>query len=56
MISVTVDQGLDLLDHLGTITTAFRNGLKNMGLESIDGPHPISATYGQGYRQNPMIW
>nr|WP_320014171.1 aminotransferase class I/II-fold pyridoxal phosphate-dependent enzyme [uncultured Desulfobacter sp.] len=35
------DQGLDLLDYLGTITTAFRDGLKKMGLESIEGPHPI---------------
>lgn len=32
------DQDLDLPDHLGTITTAFRNGLKNMALESIEGP------------------
>lgn len=35
------DQGLDLLDHLGTITTVFRDGLRNMALESIDGPHPV---------------
>jgi glycine C-acetyltransferase len=35
------DQGLDLLDHLGTITTAFRSGLNHLGLESIEGPHPI---------------
>ncbi len=35
------DQGLDLLDHLGTITKAFRNGLKKLSLESIDGPHPV---------------
>ena len=35
------DPGLDLLDHLGTVTTQFRNGLKNLGLESIEGPHPV---------------
>ncbi|WP_320042896.1 aminotransferase class I/II-fold pyridoxal phosphate-dependent enzyme [uncultured Desulfobacter sp.] len=35
------DQGLDLLDHLGSVTTAFRNGLKRMALESIEGPHPV---------------
>jgi len=35
------DPGLDLLDHLGTVTTQFRDGLKNLGLESIDGPHPV---------------
>ena len=37
------DQGLDLLDHLGTITKAFRQGLEKMSLESIDGPHPVVA-------------
>jgi len=35
------DPGLDLLDHLGTVTIQFRDGLKNLGLESIDGPHPV---------------
>nr|WP_319394210.1 aminotransferase class I/II-fold pyridoxal phosphate-dependent enzyme [uncultured Desulfobacter sp.] len=35
------DQGLDLLDHLGAVTTQFRNGLEKLGLESIDGPHPV---------------
>ena len=35
------DPGLDLLDHLGTVTTQFRNGLQNLGLESIEGPHPV---------------
>lgn len=35
------DRGLDLLDHLGTVTTAFREGLERMGFESIDGPHPV---------------
>ena len=35
------DQGLDLLDHLGTVTKAFRQGLEKMSLESIDGPHPV---------------
>ena len=35
------DQGLELLDHLGEVTTAFRSGLEKMGLESIDGPHPV---------------
>nr|WP_321397665.1 aminotransferase class I/II-fold pyridoxal phosphate-dependent enzyme [uncultured Desulfobacter sp.] len=35
------DPGLDLLDHLGTVTTQFRSGLENLGLESIDGPHPV---------------
>lgn len=35
------DQGLDLLDHLGAVTTQFRNGLEKLGLESIEGPHPV---------------
>lgn len=35
------DQGLDFLDHLGAVTTQFRNGLENLGLESIEGPHPV---------------
>lgn len=35
------DQGLDLLDHLGSVTTQFRNGLEKLGLESIEGPHPV---------------
>jgi glycine C-acetyltransferase len=35
------DQGLDLLDHLGAVTIQFRNGLEKLGLESIEGPHPV---------------
>ncbi len=35
------DQGLDLLEHLGTATARFRKGLEDLGLESIDGPHPV---------------
>jgi glycine C-acetyltransferase len=35
------DQGLALLAHLGEQTQRFRKGLDRLGLESIDGPHPV---------------
>ncbi len=35
------DQGRDLLGHLGNATARFRKGLEGLGLESIDGPHPV---------------
>ncbi len=34
-------EGLSLLKNLKERTTQFRNGLKNLGLESIPGPHPV---------------
>ncbi len=35
------DQGRALLSHLGEQTQRFRKGLDRLGLESIDGPHPV---------------
>jgi glycine C-acetyltransferase len=35
------DEGLTLLKTLKDRTTQFRNGLQNLGLESIPGPHPV---------------
>jgi glycine C-acetyltransferase len=35
------DEGLKLLEHLGKVTSQFRKGLNDLGLESIPGPHPI---------------
>jgi glycine C-acetyltransferase len=34
-------EGQALLSHLGEQTQRFRNGLDRLGLESIDGPHPV---------------
>jgi glycine C-acetyltransferase len=34
-------EGQALLKHLGEQTQRFRNGLNRLGLESIDGPHPV---------------
>ncbi len=34
-------EGQALLKHLGEQTQRFRNGLDRLGLESIDGPHPV---------------
>jgi len=34
-------EGQVLLSHLGKQTQRFRNGLDRLGLESIDGPHPV---------------
>ena len=34
-------EGQALLSHLGKQTQRFRNGLDRLGLESIDGPHPV---------------
>ncbi len=35
------DEGLQLLANLRLRTTQFRNGLEELGLESIPGPHPV---------------
>ncbi|MFU8769568.1 MAG: aminotransferase class I/II-fold pyridoxal phosphate-dependent enzyme [Desulfotignum sp.] len=35
------DQGRVLLQHLADRTAQFRKGLDRLGLESIDGPHPV---------------
>ncbi len=35
------DQGLDLLRNLKLRTAQFRQGLENLGRESIPGPHPV---------------
>ena len=35
------DEGLTLLKTLKDRTTQFRNGLQNLGLESVPGPHPV---------------
>jgi len=35
------DEGLDLLNNLQARTRQFREGLKELGLESIPGPHPV---------------
>ena len=35
------DQGRVLLQHLAARTARFRKGLDRLGLESIDGPHPV---------------
>ncbi|MEN8251239.1 MAG: aminotransferase class I/II-fold pyridoxal phosphate-dependent enzyme [Bacteroidota bacterium] len=35
------EEGLSLLQNLKERTTQFRNGLENLGLESIPGPHPV---------------
>ena len=34
-------EGLERLAHLGKITARFRQGLNDLGLESIPGPHPV---------------
>jgi glycine C-acetyltransferase len=34
-------EGQALLSHLGEQTQRFRKGLERLGLESIDGPHPV---------------
>ena len=34
-------EGLARLAHLGEITSGFRQGLADLGLESIPGPHPV---------------
>ena len=34
-------EGLEHLAHLEHVTTLFRNGLAERGLESIPGPHPV---------------
>ena len=35
------DEGINLLKNLTAITIQFRNGLENLGRESIPGPHPV---------------
>lgn len=35
------DEGLERLAHLGRVTARFRQGLDDLGLESIPGPHPV---------------
>ena len=35
------DEGLALLENLRATTARFRKGLDTLGLESIDGPHPV---------------
>lgn len=35
------DEGVERLAHLGKVTTRFRQGLEDLGLESIPGPHPV---------------
>ena len=32
---------MERLAHLGQVTTRFRQGLNDLGLESIHGPHPV---------------
>ncbi len=34
-------EGLERLAHLGKVTARFRQGLDDLGLESIPGPHPV---------------
>ncbi|TKB06591.1 aminotransferase class I/II-fold pyridoxal phosphate-dependent enzyme [Desulforhopalus sp. IMCC35007] len=34
-------EGLERLVHLGVVTQRFRQGLNDLGLESISGPHPV---------------
>ena len=38
---VDSDEGRSLLSHLATMTARFENGLVDLGLETIPGPHPI---------------
>lgn len=35
------DEGLEILGNLADRTAQFRNGLEQLGLESIPGPHPV---------------
>ena len=34
-------EGLKILEHLGKMTRKFENGLKDLGFETIEGPHPV---------------
>ncbi|RKX28864.1 MAG: pyridoxal phosphate-dependent aminotransferase family protein [Candidatus Zixiibacteriota bacterium] len=34
-------EGLKILEHLGKMTRKFENGLKDLGYETIEGPHPV---------------
>ena len=38
---VDSDEGRSLLRHLGAMTARFENGLGDLGLETIPGPHPV---------------
>ena len=38
---VDSERGLQLLDHLRTMTTRFRHGLTVLGLETLPGEHPV---------------
>ena len=35
------EEGLKILEHLKNMTEKFENGLKSLGLETIEGPHPV---------------
>ncbi len=35
------EEGLKILEHLKKMTEKFENGLKKLGLETIEGPHPV---------------
>ncbi len=35
------EEGLKILEHLKKMTEKFENGLKELGLETIEGPHPV---------------
>ena len=35
------EEGRERLAHLGEVTARFRQGLEDLGLESIPGPHPV---------------
>ena len=34
-------EGPEILKHLGRMTQKFENGLKELGYETIEGPHPV---------------
>jgi glycine C-acetyltransferase len=34
-------EGPSILEHLGSMTQKFENGLKELGYETIEGPHPV---------------
>jgi len=38
---LTGPEGRQLLDHLGRMTKKFEEGLKTLGFETIEGPHPV---------------
>ncbi|PID29710.1 MAG: 7-keto-8-aminopelargonate synthetase [Candidatus Cloacimonadota bacterium] len=35
-------QGIERLAHLSSVTARFENGLKALGMETIEGPHPVT--------------